>query len=455
MQDLMLKSLFISITTISNLLVLLFISIKCIIGILILTKEYDYNSLVRHWNMVLAVTLLTTIATFHNPAFAQSTAPLVQQNDLIYQGAFRVQQGTTDRNTFGYGGTALTFNSAKNSLFMIGHDWYQYSAEIQIPSIINTTSISNLERAIILQAFRDPTEGKLGSINPSDPNGKKVGGQLVYNSKLYVTGYSYYDGAGTQIKSHFVRPINLSTSGQVQGPYTVGNQYPGFVSGYMTLIPSEWQSQFGGPALTGNCCLSIIGIQSNGPAASVFNPSDVGTRDPVAATPVVGYPSDHPLEGWSWNETNPIWNASTQIRGIVFPVGTRSVMFWGRHGVGTFCYGSGAECNDPADNSKGVHAYPYKYQVWAYDANDLVAVKNGTMQQWEVTPYSIWNFSLPFERSTDSHSIGGTAYDPQTNNIYVSQQCVDTDCVPIIHVFKVANAGSTTPLAAPTDLRVD
>jgi hypothetical protein len=372
----------------------------------------------------------------------------------VYQGAFRVPPGTTSTNTFEYGGTALAFNPTNNSLFMIGHDWYQNSAEIQIPSIVNSININSLKTATILQPFRDPTEGKLGSINPSDQNSKKVGGQLVYNGKLYVTGYSYYDGAGTQTKSHFVRLINLSTSGQVKGPYTVGNQYPGFVSGYMTLIPSEWQSQFGGPALTGNCCLAIAGVQSNGPAASVFNPSNVGSGSSVAATAVVGYPSTHPL-GTGWETTNPFYNGTTQIRGIVFPVGTRSVMFFGRHGVGTFCYGTGAECNDPADNSKGTHAYPYKYQIWAYDANDLVAVKNGAKQQWEVTPYSVWNFSLPFAGASSAHVLGGAAYDPQTHNIYVSQQCSDTNCAPIIHVFKVTNAGDTTSaLAPPTNLQV-
>ena len=51
-----------------------------------------------------------------------------------------------------------------------------------------------------------------------------------------------------------------------------------------------------------------------------------------------------------------------------------------KQGTGTFCYGEGATCNDPTDSSKGNHAYPYQYQVWAYDANDLAAVKAGSKQ---------------------------------------------------------------------------
>ena len=389
--------------------------------------------------------------------YAQSPAslPRVQQGNLVYQGAFLVPRGSTTQTSFSYGGTALAYNSARKSLFMVGHDWHQRSAEISIPTIINSTSLGSLNTASLLQSFADATEGKLNQINPNDPNSKKVGGQLVYNNKLYISGYSYYDGASTQASSHFARPVSLSTTGQVAGPVRVGSQYPGFVSGYMTQIPSEWQSLFGGPALTGNCCLAIVSVQSSGPAASVFNPGNVGASNPVPATPVVGYPYSHPLG--DWGSTNPYFNGTTQITGIVFPSGTRSVLFFGRHGVGTFCYGTGTECNDPADNAKGTHAYPYKYQVWAYDANDLVAVKNGTKQQWEVRPYAMWNFNLPFEKTNDYHKLGGAAYEPSTGLIYVAQGCADTDCNPIVHAFRV-NIGTvsadTMAPSPPTALRV-
>jgi hypothetical protein len=398
----------------------------------------------------------TTICNDQVYAQTPGSLPLVQLNNLIYQGAFRPYQGSTDQLSFNYGGTALAHNPANNSLFMVGHDWYQRSAEINIPALVTGTSIGNLNTATLRQTFADATEGRLNQINPNDPNSKKVGGQLAYNNRLYVSAYSYYDGAGTQASSHFARPINLSTTGQVAGPIRVGNQYPGFVSGYMTHIPSEWQPLLGGPALTGNCCLAIVSAQSSGPAASVFNPSSVGVLNPVPATPVVGYPSNHPLG--NWGTTNPSFNGTTQVTGIVFPSGTRSVLFFGRHGVGTFCYGSGTECNDPADTSKGTHAYPYKYQIWAYDANDLLAVKNGTKQQWEPRPYAIWNISLPFENANDYHKLGGAAYDPSTGRIYVAQGCVAPGCGPIIHAFKVdvgtLSPPDNTPPSPPTALNV-
>jgi hypothetical protein len=143
---------------------------------------------------------------------------------------------------------------------------------------------------------------------------------------------------------------------------------------------------------------------------------------------------------------------SAIIRGAIFPDGTRSVLFFGRHGIGPYCYGPGTAnaslggkpsgngvdpwCYDRADSSKGTHGYPYKYRVWAYDANDLLAVKAGKKQSYQVQPYAVWDYNLPFE-TDDQHVIGGATWDPSRKLVYVSQRCADNNCSPIIHVFKL------------------
>lgn len=376
-----------------------------------------------------------------------TTQPLLQKSDLVYQGAFRVPNaGFSSTNTFDYGGTALGFNPANNSIFLTGHDWYQRTAEVKIPTIVNSTNLNSLNTATLLQGFVDHTEGKLNGIDPTPANGVKVGGHLVYNNKLIFSGYSYYDADANQTYSHFTRPLSFSVTGQVTGPYKVGSD-PHFTSGYMTLVPPEWQSALGGPALTGMCCLSITSIQSNGPSISVFDPNL--TTQP--AKRLLGYPILTPLRDGS--TTNPVYNLTTKISGVVFPNGTRSVLFIGRHGVGTYCYGDGAACGDLADDSKGTHAYPYVYQVWAYDANDLLAVKNGTKQEYQPQPYAIWTFNLPFESSNNMHFLGGAAYDPQTNRIYLSQMSSD-GAGPVIHVFKVQAGAPQTGMGPPNNLRV-
>jgi hypothetical protein len=411
----------------------------------------------------LALGMTVGPALFAGFAWAQSSEPLLGKANLVYQGAFRVPNLTSSTGaTFNYGGQAPTYNPAHNSLYMVGHQQFQLSAEISIPAVVNSADLNALNIATLLQPFADPLEGKRNSVNPTNKNPNYIGGQLVSNGKLIVSVYSYFDALGTQSTSHFVRPVDLSVTGQVLGPYKVGTQYPGFVSGYMTPVPSEWQPPFGGPALTGNCCLPIIAHQSNGPAVSLFDPAQLRATNPVAATPLVGYPYPNALVPGGWGVQSMFFNGTTQITGAVFPQGSRSVLFFGRQGTGPFCYGIGTTnpalngtlapapsvnvlyCYDPASTDHGVHAYPYVYQVWAYDANDLLSVKNGSTSQDQLRPTATWTFNLPFENSTDKHLLGGTGFDAQNGLVYLSQRYEDVNANPIVHVFKV-NGNVPTP----------
>jgi hypothetical protein len=146
--------------------------------------------------------------------------------------------------------------------------------------------------------------------------------------------------------------------------------------------------------------------------------------------------------------------------GAAFPAGTRSLLVVGLTGLGPACYGEGTSnqalagqpvgdgatyCYDPTDSAKGTHAYPYRWNVWAYDANDLRAVVNGTNTPWTPTPYA--NFGLMFPIGTPGMSnglpnIGGVAFDPTTNRLFVAQLGVDPGTYgyaarPLIHVFTI------------------
>jgi hypothetical protein len=390
----------------------------------------------------LLILLTGALSPVYVQAQTPSSAPLIQSNNLSYVGSFKLPSGTLG-STYGFGyagagggGTyAVTYNPAKKSLFIGGHPWEQKIAEVAIPE-----SFSGTPTATSLQNLTDPLEGKLGSINPSDPNSKVIGSAFVYSDRLYLGAFSYYDGAGTQSKSQFVRPTNLSTKGQVQGPFTIGNKYPGWVDKYAAVIPPEWQSAFGGTVLVGGSGGAINSLQSWGPSASVIIPSDIGSKNPVPATLVLGYPIEHPL-----NDTtsgNPYWSQATVITGMAFPQGTRTILYFGKHGLGPYCYGTGAECNDPADSSKGTHAYPYESHVWAYDANELLAVKNGQKQSWQVRPYAVWKLDSSFI------DIQGVAYDATKQRIYVSATFEDGDR-PLIRVYQVNNATGSTPAPGP------
>ena len=403
--------------------------------------------------LMVGVSLLATrsgIVTSQAGGATPVTAPLVQSANLVYQGAFRLPPGKFGPSTFEYGGTALAFNPARRSLFVVGHDQGQLVAEISIPEVRTGPSVAFLATASVLQPFADVTEGARSTVNRGDA--VKIGGLLPYRGHLYLTAYGYYDAPGAQVVSHFVSGLDLSVHGDVGGPYQVGPSgfcgrpaCAGFVDGYFGAVPPEWQAVLGGPVLNGQCCVPIISRTSYGPSLFAIDPTQLGVTKPLPATPLVYYPSSNPLA--PWDSTNAYFNGSTEVKGVVFPQGTRSVLFFGRHGLGRYCYGDGAGepapagqptpdgyCYDPTSMYKGTHAYPYAYYVWAYDAVDLMAVKTGLKKPWAVKPYAAWKLEFPYE--TLKVDLNGAAYDPETARIFLSQGFAEGD-LPVIHVFKV------------------
>jgi hypothetical protein len=277
-----------------------------------------------------------------------------------------------------------------------------------------------------------------------DFSGDRIGGMLVTGNRLIVSAFGFYDNTNTRV-SHFATSTDFSVTGEVVGPVQVGTAGGGVVGGYMAPLPAEWQNTFGGTALTGQCCLSINTRTSSGPAASVFNPNNVGSVTPVPATQVVGYPVER-------TPGNSIFVNSDTVRGLAVPNGRRSALFIGRHGTGAVCYGDGSECNDPADQYKGYHAYPYVYYVWAYDLQELAAVKNGSKQAWDVKPYAMWPLNLPFADA--AHMIEGAAFDPATSRLFISAGNADSTR-PVIHVLTITGStAAVTPPKPPTNVRV-
>ncbi len=355
---------------------------------------------------------------------------LLTADNLVLEGSFRVPEGdfgAPQWTGFTYGGTALAFNPAASSLFVVGHDHHQLAAEISIPAIINSTTLSDLATASVLQPFADATNGLLNSV---DEDTIKIGDLLVSQGQLYGTVYTYYDSDGSQLLSSFVRSLTLSQA-STKAIVQVGSLGAGMVSGYMAHIPFGWQAKLGGPALIGQCCIPIVSRTSYGPSAFAFDPAHVGSQDPVPATALLYYPTEHPLA--AWESTGKLFNGATMMGGLVFPKGSRSLLFFGRQGIGEFCYDTGPTCNDPTDESKGCHAYPYITQVWAYDALDLLAVKNGNKKPWELSP-TTWELTLPFAGA--DRIIVGATYDPATQRIFLSSYQTDGD-LPLVHVLKV------------------
>ena len=221
--------------------------------------------------------------------------------------------------------------------------------------------------------------------------------------------------------------------------------------------------------------INIIYRTSFGPAAFAFNPADIGVKNPVPATALLYYDDNSGKNGatcathWTVGDysyqdgcnggaVGTIVSGSDLIDGVVFPDGSKSVLFFGRHGD-TYCYGtggaSGGDCYDPESSDKGLHGYPYHYRIWAYNADDLAAVKAGTKNPWEVAPYAYWNVTFPIPGW--KYYIDGATYDSTNKRIYVSMDHGDSSA-PLIQVFSVnvtaGGTSDTTPPAAPRGLAV-
>jgi hypothetical protein len=362
--------------------------------------------------------------------------PLIRADDISYLGAFALPGGTFEASRFGYGGGALSV--LDDTLFVGGHAWDPGTlAQVAIPATLGIGEWSTLPVATVLQPFADVTDGTFGS-------GWTLYGTMPWGGRLIVAASIYYDAAGNQTTSHGASSFDLSDSSDFTGLGAIAaGAPPRSQGGYMTPIPVEWQSLLGGPALTGQCCIPIISNTSSGPAATVFDPTEIGD-DPSGAT-LLWYPLAHEIvDGTTQNET---FNLATSVVGAAFPTGSRSVLFFGRHGTGPYCYGIGTDdpdlhgeptgsgdvyCYDPVHSSKGTHAYPYRHQVWAYDAADLLAVLDGDAEPWEPRPYAVWEL--------EGMADGGTAtavaatFAPATGRLYFTEAYSER---PQVHVFQI------------------
>lgn len=391
----------------------------------------------RLLSLVVAATAF--VAGLSVPLASQTSLPtrLVQQSDLTRIGSFDLPDvaGGGDRACFEYQYPgAMGYNPATHSLLIVGHDWDQWVGEVNIPSSLSGAT------ATVRQPCRDILYGKRSQI-PGEGNPIKIGGLLVRGSDLIVSGFPYYAN-GTTDGTHWSRSTTFSSS-TVRDVVRVGNTSSGTIGGYMAHIPTEWQAALKGDMLTGQCCISLINRSSFGPSVSSTYFSDVLTQSRPGATTLLNYPASNPLAPYGVSAPSELWHGYTRIRGVALPAGTASVLFFGRHGTGSWCYGTGTSCGDPLYAEQGEHAYPYRAQVWAYNAHELAQVASGSRQPHAVRPYAVWE--LPGFRGAE---VAGVAVD-RDGLIYVLENGGAGNGRGRVHVYRVAGtaaaAGDTTP----------
>lgn len=426
-----------------------------------------------------AVFSIAALLQFQSIAIADpTTQPLVQAGDVTFVGKFGITNANIGCQGFSYGGYGMSFwkdGSGRKTLFMQGHDYRpECAGQIQVPADPQlkpaTTSYSNLTMGTVLQAPAvysiDSSGGnRFGGAGLDSGNGNPIAAQgfLVYNGRMIITAqntYSFNQSVSIASKGSTTLAARDFSSLGFQG-FSGVTANPRAASGYIFLIPQEWRGPtlFNAPAMTGNCCWSVISTSSGGPALTTFNPDDVGVVNPVPGKTVLNYqtPSSPVSCAPNGDCQSDVFNLTSRVIGGGFVPNSRTVFFVEGHGTGRYCYGTAAECGNDAVMSdvKGPHAQPYRYQILAYDANDLIAVKNGKLQTHQPRPYNQTSPWVLPEFNGDDPRGHGAAFDPESGRLYI--RAADGN-QPQVYVYQIAlpspAAPQPPPLEGPGNLRV-
>jgi hypothetical protein len=417
-------------------------------------------------------TYLVAANPVNAPSGEFSNLPLIYPQNLERIGAFSLpnppaaESGQDICAGFAYGAIGLAFNPAgdngKGTLIATGHPHCSRVGEIKIPNPVDTKDFGLLPRATFSEnqpngQLVDALEGGLATSGITGGGVTLIQGLHVWGNRLIITAANDY--AGQAPVSHWSRPLDLNKKGQVSPPSAVSAKTGDYqvdqvklTAGYMCDIPTELQSALKGPVFTGlRPDASFEAIGDVGVTLYAFNPDLIASGNNVLATPLLFSHTKSPLQQTENFRVSNIYNWGSKQRGCALPSGTRSVFTIGRHGYGAYAYGAGGangymvfdpatKVYDPVDESVGSHAWPYRYQVWAYDAAQIARAQSGDGSFLKIQPYAVWALDLPYVAPENDHYTGGIAYDPKTRRLFLVQHSAGPYGQPVIHVFTVNNA---------------
>lgn len=401
---------------------------------------------------------------------AASIAPepgLIQPEDLVYEGAFRLPEGSNGTD-WTWSGAAMTYcpegdsdgpaDGYPGSMFATGHNWHQYVSEISIPGPVVSSSkdVSQLNTATTIQPFQnirgdlfdfpvnEDTLGRAGLEYLPSPGERSKG-------RLYFCWGQHYqeDEAGV---SHGSCELDLSNPRRA-GAWRIGD-FPNYLTNdYIFQIPQSWAAEAAPGMALATGRFRDGGQGARGPSLVAFRPP--GDEDP--ATPDTRLPAvallrysdvyaedDHTLDGYH--------HADEWTGGAWLTAGTQSaVIFVGTKGLGNCWYGfsDGTVWPDEAPYPP-VPPYPHDARGWwserfvaqiiFYNPEDLAAVARGEMEPHQPQPYATLQidrhlFNLQSQRQL--HHVGGVSYDRRRGLLYVMEFQGDED-KPLVHVWRVS-----------------
>lgn len=399
-------------------------------------------------------TVLSLLFVINVTAVTFAQLPLMQISDLQYEGAFIIPAGDYGESTTNYSAGTFALSSDKQGFFLAGHNVHGAIAEFSIPDLIISDSLQDLQFATVRQGFRSMMD-----LTPdNNPQGiDRISGLQVVGDKLIVNAVEYYDAPANNTHTTFVveDPDDLAGS-VISGYYHI--QGEAHLAGWISAIPLEWQNTLDGEYLAGNSSKYPINSRSPmGVSAFVFDPSDLvnNTSGVIPSTTLLDYDLDNPLyadydsyanahynlvevngntdPGHTFEDAdaivgnNILWTSESQASfGFIVP-GTRTYMSIGSSGGHNSGIGykatqnNGNLCGGPCPyDADDVYNY-----YWLWDLDDLLDVKNGTIEPYEVRPYDSGELTVPLQyddyySAPEFHPIIGGDFDPVSGILYLT-----------------------------------
>ncbi|GEM_PF-1659555 len=379
------------------------------------------------------------------PPNSDDKLPLISMDAFEYLGGFRVSAqkfGDLENGKMDFSHGIFTYNPQNHSIIAIGHPHSSHIAELPVPNLINSANVSDFEQ--VTTALQD-----FAAFYETDRVDTGIGGYFrptglgLVDGKLIVNYINWYDASGTETDTTVVfdDPSDLAGS-SIQGPFQVAGA--AHAAGWISPIPQYWQQSLGGSHIFGNQSgASIISRLSVGPAAFVISPSEQLLQNTTGAIDTVAlldfplsdmlydkslYDENTPTDEILYNNdgNNDLWTVvSGAGYGFIVP-NTRTYVTVGKSGGHESGLGykitqtDGHLCGGPCpyDPNDVYHYY------WLWDLDDLLKVKAGEMERFEVRPYDYGELVLPVD--VGNATLRGGAFDPDSGRLYLSIPGGDT-----------------------------
>jgi hypothetical protein len=414
------------------------------------------------------------------------TAATIAPSDLVYQGAFRLPEGSNGSD-WEYSGYGMTYyadgdpsgpaDGYPGSIFAIGHDQQQYVSEISIPVPVISPSkdLNELNTASTLQGFQDIRGGMFeyleiprADLQVLPPQGSQTTAKLHF-----CWGQHFQDFE----PSHGWAELDLSNPNPA-GPWHFDGYTNYVTNDYLFDIPQEWAAANtpGQLLASGRFRDGLWG--GRGPTLFAYGPWNDGNPPAPDSTlqnitPLLLYGIQEPgaieittSESMAMNgfQEPDEWSGGSWLTAG----GDSAVILVGTKALGESWYGfaDGTEWPLEIDDDTvypEVPDWPYDDRGWwsediqaqiiFFDPADLAAVANGTLESYEPQPYASLNidpylFDPGYEHERKKrYLVGAASFDRSNGFLYVFERRADED-KSLVHVWKVSATGpavSVTP----------